>query len=320
MPTFDSDGVRIFYQSTGDGFPLIWSHEFAGSYESWEQQVRYFSHRYRVITYNDRGYPPSEVPMDPEAYSQDITIEDLRRLMDHLSLEQAYIGGLSMGGNVALNFALRYPERCKAIIVASAGSGTTHNEAFRSGGEAMAARLLAEGTPPVMKDYGSGPTRVQLQRKDPRGYEEFMRLLFGHNARGSAYTFRGVQLRRPTVDQLVPQMNRLQVPTSDNDRRRGRPVRGAVYHDETGNSPQRTGSPAPMRPRHQPGGAGTFQPPGVGLPGIRGGWQVGRSSVGRHALLDRVALNGSVSRWAAPAARLVRAATVRRVVVAKVRD
>ena len=213
MPTFDSDGVRIFYQSTGEGFPLIWSHEFAGSYESWEQQVRYFSHRYRVITYNDRGYPPSDVPNDPEAYSQDITIEDLRRLMDHLGLEQAYIGGLSMGGNVALNFALRYPERCKAIIVASAGSGTTHNEAFRSGGEAMAARLLAEGTPPVMKDYGSGPTRVQLRRKDPRGYEEFMRLLFGHNARGSAYTFRGVQLRRPTIDQLIPQMNQCQVPT-----------------------------------------------------------------------------------------------------------
>ena len=213
MPIFDSDGVSIFYQSTGDGFPLIWSHEFAGSYESWEQQVRYFSHRYRVITYNDRGYPPSDVPSDPEAYAQEITIEDLRRLMDHLGLDQAYIGGLSMGGNVALNFALRYPERCKAIIVASAGSGTTHNEAFRSGGEAMAARLLAEGTPPVMKDYGSGPTRVQLQRKDPRGYEEFMRLLFGHHARGSAYTFRGVQLRRPTVDQLIPQMNQLQVPT-----------------------------------------------------------------------------------------------------------
>ena len=77
----------------------------------------------------------------------------------------------------------------------------------------MVARLLAEGTPPVMKDYGSGPTRVQLQRKDPRGYEEFMRLLFAHNARGSAYTFRGVQLKRPTIDQLIPQMNACPVPT-----------------------------------------------------------------------------------------------------------
>ena len=133
--------------------------------------------------------------------------------MDHLGLAQAYIGGLSMGGGVALNFALRYPERCRAIIVASTGSGTTHNEAFRAGGAAMADRLLAEGTPPVMKDYGSGPTRVQLRRKDPKGYAEFMQLLLGHNARGSAYTFRGVQLQRPTIDRLIPQLNELQVPT-----------------------------------------------------------------------------------------------------------
>ena len=213
MPTFDSAGVQIFYQVTGEGFPLIWSHEFAGSYESWEPQTRHFSRRYRVITYNDRGYPPSDVPDDPAAYSQDITIEDLRRLMDHLGLAQAYIGGLSMGGGVALNFALRYPERCRAIIVASTGSGTTHNEAFRAGGAAMADRLLAEGTPPVMKDYGSGPTRVQLRRKDPKGYAEFMQLLLGHNARGSAYTFRGVQLQRPTIDRLIPRLNELQVPT-----------------------------------------------------------------------------------------------------------
>ena len=213
MPTFDSAGVQIFYQVTGEGFPLIWSHEFAGSYESWEPQTRHFSRRYRVITYNDRGYPPSDVPDDPAAYSQDITIEDLRRLMDHLGLAQAYIGGLSMGGGVALNFALRYPERCCAIIVASTGSGTTHNEAFRAGGAAMADRLLAEGTPPVMKDYGSGPTRVQLRRKDPKGYAEFMQLLLGHNARGSAYTFRGVQLQRPTIDRLIPRLNELQVPT-----------------------------------------------------------------------------------------------------------
>ena len=65
MPTFDSAGVQIFYQVTGEGFPLIWSHEFAGSYESWEPQARHFSRRYRVITYNDRGYPPSDVPDDP---------------------------------------------------------------------------------------------------------------------------------------------------------------------------------------------------------------------------------------------------------------
>ena len=59
MPTFSANGVDIFYEVTGQGFPLVWGHEFAGDYRSWEPQVRFFSRRYRVITYNARGYPPS---------------------------------------------------------------------------------------------------------------------------------------------------------------------------------------------------------------------------------------------------------------------
>ena len=92
MPTFSSDGVDIHYQVAGEGFPLLWSHEFAGDITSWEPQVNFFSRRYRVITYCHRGYPPSGVPDDPAAYSQDHLVEDLRRLLQHLGIEQAYIG------------------------------------------------------------------------------------------------------------------------------------------------------------------------------------------------------------------------------------
>ena len=70
MPKAMINGVNLYYEVTGEGFPLVWSHEFAGAYESWEPQVRFFSRQYRVVTYNDRGYPPSDVPEDPEAYSR----------------------------------------------------------------------------------------------------------------------------------------------------------------------------------------------------------------------------------------------------------
>jgi len=56
MPTASVNGVAIYYEDTGRGFPLVWSHEFGGDHRSWEPQVRYFSRRYRVITYNHRGY------------------------------------------------------------------------------------------------------------------------------------------------------------------------------------------------------------------------------------------------------------------------
>jgi pimeloyl-ACP methyl ester carboxylesterase len=61
------DGVDLYYESTGSGTPVVFVHEFAGDMRSWEPQVRHFSRRYQVITFNARGYPPSAVP--PEASS-----------------------------------------------------------------------------------------------------------------------------------------------------------------------------------------------------------------------------------------------------------
>ena len=56
------DGVRLYYEETGSGTPVIFVHEYAGDYRSWEPQMRHFGQRYRAITYNARGYPPSDVP------------------------------------------------------------------------------------------------------------------------------------------------------------------------------------------------------------------------------------------------------------------
>ena len=122
MPKALIDGVAIYYESHGERFPLVWCHEFAGDYRSWEDQVRFFSRRYRVITYNARGYPPSDVPDDANAYSQERSVEDLKGLLDHLGIERANIGGLSMGGSVALHFGIRYPELARSLIVAGAGT------------------------------------------------------------------------------------------------------------------------------------------------------------------------------------------------------
>ena len=213
MPTFASDGVEIYYETAGSGFPLVWSHEFGGSFESWENQVRFFSRRYRVITYAARGWPPSGVPTDPEAYSTDHVVNDLFRLLRHLGIEQAHVGGLSMGGAAALNFGIAHPDLARSLVVASAGTGTTDRENFLANGEALAGRLLSEGMEAVANDYGRSETRVQLLRKDPRGFEEFLRLLSAHSAVGSALTYRGFVMKRPTVFALEEQLGRLKVPT-----------------------------------------------------------------------------------------------------------
>ena len=212
MPKALINGVNLYYEETGEGFPLVWCHEFAGSYESWDSQVKFFSRYYRVITFNARGYPPSDVPEDPNLYSQEQVVEDLHGLLLHLGIEQAYVGGLSMGGGLALNFGISHPEMSRALIVAGAGTGTTDPEQFRRQTEEFASRFEAEGLA-GLRGYAQGPTRVQLLRKNPKGWEEFARLFGSHSAKGSALTLRGVQGKRRTIYELEPALRSLKAPT-----------------------------------------------------------------------------------------------------------
>ena len=213
MPTFSSDGVDIHYQVAGEGFPLLWSHEFAGDITSWEPQVNFFSRRYRVITYCHRGYAPSGVPDDPAAYSQEHLVEDLRLLLQHLGIEQAYIGGLSMWGTVTISFAIAHPEMCRALIVASAGAGTTGREELLASWQALSDSMLAEGMGKFADGYARGPERVQFRRKDPVGWAKFHAGLASHSALGSALTFRGVQMKRPTIYELEKDLRQIKAPT-----------------------------------------------------------------------------------------------------------
>ena len=213
MPYISVDGVNLYYEVTGEGFPLVWAHEFAGDSQSWDAQVKFFSRRYQVITYNARGYAPSDVPVDPAAYSQAQAVQDLYSLLRHLGIEQAYVGGLSMGGGTALNFGLTHPKMTKALIVAGAGSGSVSPDLWRQETEATARRFETEGMEKVSEDYALGPTRVQFQRKDPKGWAEFKQALSGHSTLGATLTFRGVQIKRATIFELEPELKQLQVPT-----------------------------------------------------------------------------------------------------------
>ena len=214
MPTFAADdGVNIHYQVAGQGLPLIFAHEFAGDITSWEPQVNYFARRYRVITYCHRGYPPSDVPEEPGAYSQERLVADMRELLTHLGFERAYIAGLSMGASTALRFAIAHPEMCRALIVASTGTGSTDVERHLEVWRQNVQRLQSEGIGGYADEYAREPARIQFQRKDPVGWEKFRAGLAAHSAMGSALMTQGVQLKRPTVFQLEENMRRLTMPT-----------------------------------------------------------------------------------------------------------
>ena len=92
------DGVKLYFEEAGSGAPIVFVHEFAGDCRSWELQLVHLSPRYRCITFNARGYPPSDVPDDPEKYSQERARDDIKSVLDALEIEKAHVVGLSMGG------------------------------------------------------------------------------------------------------------------------------------------------------------------------------------------------------------------------------
>lgn len=121
MPYMEVNGISIYYEITGDGGPLVFIHAAGYESSSWHSQVAYFSKEYRAITYDIRGHGRSETPEG--SYSINDCVEDLHQLLDRLAVQQTCLVGLSMGGNIALSFTLRYPERVGALVLAGSNSG-----------------------------------------------------------------------------------------------------------------------------------------------------------------------------------------------------
>jgi pimeloyl-ACP methyl ester carboxylesterase len=209
------DGVRLHYEESGSGTPVIFVHEFAGDHRAWEPQMRHFGQRYRAITYAARGYPPSDVPGDVSHYSQARAADDIAAVLTHLKIDKAHVVGLSMGGFATLHFGFRHANRALSLCVAGCGYGAEpgQRDKFRAEADTIAAFLDAEGIEAFAAKYAYGPTRVQFENKDPRGFAEFRTQLGEHSAIGARNTQLGVQRERPSLYELTEQMQALTVPT-----------------------------------------------------------------------------------------------------------
>src|ERR1700748_863096 len=157
------DGVRLYYEETGSGTPVIFVHEYAGDYRSWEPQMRHFGQRYRAITYNARGYPPSDVPEDVAKYSQARAADDISSVLDHLKIDRAHVVGLSMGGFATLHFGFRHASRALSLTVAGCGYGAEPDQRgrFREEASVVAESIHTLGMKAFAEKYAYGPTRVQ---------------------------------------------------------------------------------------------------------------------------------------------------------------
>jgi 3-oxoadipate enol-lactonase len=209
-----SDNVRLYFEETGSGTPIIFLHEFAADYTNWEPQMRYFSRGHRCIAYSARGYTPSDVPASPDVYSYRHFYTDALAVLDHLEITKAHFVGLSMGSYSSLQIGLNAPERALSMTLAAVGSGSSleNLEAFRAGCRANAEQYEKIGSVEVAKATREAPSRIPFLVKDPRGHADFYDALARHDAKGSANTMRGFQGGRPSIYTMAEAIRKVPTP------------------------------------------------------------------------------------------------------------
>ena len=182
-------------RTLGTGIPVIFVHEFAGDCRSYEMQVRHFSKNYRCVTFNARGYPPSDVPKDVARYSQERARDDIRAVLDALDIDRAHIVGLSMGAFATLHFGFGISAACRSLVVAGCGYGARARMPERS------SPLRLKPRPKQFEEQGDGQGCRNLRARPDAGPipeqesasagRNSRRSLAEHSAQGSALTMRG---------------------------------------------------------------------------------------------------------------------------------
>jgi pimeloyl-ACP methyl ester carboxylesterase len=211
-----SDGTKLYYEEAGEGSPVIFVHEYAGDFRTWEPQMRYFSRAHRCITFSQRGYPPSDIPNDPDKYSQGIFRDDVIAVLDGLKIDKAHVVGHSMGAATALHVGIHYAKRCMSVTAAGCGYGSSPDpkvvEASRAASRETGKMFATESMEVAGTRYADGPTRQAQKNKDPRGYAQFVKMLTEHSALGHSLTMLNLQAKRPTLWDMEADLKKFSPP------------------------------------------------------------------------------------------------------------
>jgi pimeloyl-ACP methyl ester carboxylesterase len=125
MPSFDSDGVSLFYIDEGEGEPVLLIHGFASNIAANWQDTGWVDTLTgagrRVVAFDNRGHGRSQKLYEAERYGAPIMAEDARRLLDHLGIERADVMGYSMGARIAAFLVLNHPQRVRSVVFGGLG-------------------------------------------------------------------------------------------------------------------------------------------------------------------------------------------------------
>ena len=177
MPTATVNGVRLFYEDRGEGPAIILLHGFTGSHKDWAAQIPVLAEKYRVIAIDQRGHGQSAAPSSASDYSVKIMAEDARGLLRHLGIDRSCIMGHSMGGFMAFELVLAYPEMVSALVLVDTSSGEFErapgyaelrarlDELARTEGMEAAFEYNAANNPMTREHFERHPERREVTRQ-----------------------------------------------------------------------------------------------------------------------------------------------------------
>jgi len=144
MPYTDAPGFRMYYEEHGSGFPLLLINGLGSDHLEWLHQLPAFEARFRVLVFDNRGTGMTDVPPGP--YSSAQMADDTASLLRALGIPRGHVLGVSLGGMIAQEVALRHPDLVEGLVLGCTGPGGELS--LRPSPEAMAAFALAKGEDP----------------------------------------------------------------------------------------------------------------------------------------------------------------------------
>jgi pimeloyl-ACP methyl ester carboxylesterase len=207
-----TDGVKIYYEEHGTGLPVVLAYGIGGNAKMWQPNVAALAARHRLILWEPRGHARSESPEDPARVTFNHWVLDLHDLLDHLGLQQAVVGGLSLGGGISTRFTLKHPERVTALIVVDSSSAaglplSVDNLIMR----ARSIKVTLEGGMDAMAEFAiaSNPNVAGRLKLIPSARQEILDYYRMLTPIGYANSLRALL----QMDYITEQLSEIRVPT-----------------------------------------------------------------------------------------------------------
>jgi pimeloyl-ACP methyl ester carboxylesterase len=193
-------GIELAYDDVGAGVPVVLLHGFPFNRTLWREQTDALASTHRVVAPDLRGHGETEATSEPATMEE--MARDVAALLDELKIERAVVGGLSMGGYVALAFYRLFPRRVRALLLADTRAQADTEEAKRAR-EETAGRALSEGMTAIADAMLPKLLAHTTHMKEPERVERVREMILTTKPVGAAAALRGMALRRDQTSLLV---------------------------------------------------------------------------------------------------------------------